>query len=249
VTPREVISSAGGRRQYSKEVYRIVETQAGSAADFLVDDLEEQSVLESIIDDFKPPAAIVSSEYHYLISTPFRYPPLKHGSRFGSRAQSSFYYASEEIQTCLTESAYYRFAFFEGMSEPYPHKVRSNHQLFSVATMTANGLDLTRVSEKLVSDALQSKTDYQLAQNLGAAARAEGYELIRFHSARLQAGINVAIDNVDVIISTTPTNITAVKCETFSVDGIISMSLPKSFPLTFRRAQFLVNGHFPYPPK
>lgn len=247
MTPSEIIALTRGKQQYSSLVYRFVETQAEAGTDYLVDDLEELAVLESIIDDFKPPAVTADSKYHYLITTPFRYPPLKHGSRFGTRAQNSYYYASEDMQTCLAEAAFYRFAFFDGMSEPFAHKVRSIHQLFTVATMTPHALDLTDITDKSVSDFLRSATDYHLCQKVGASARQNGYTLIRYNSARSEPGINVAIDNIAVITSTTPVNITAVKCETFAVEGVIRMSLPKSFPVTFRRERFLINGAFPYP--
>jgi hypothetical protein len=248
VTPGQIISSAGGKVDYANDIFRFVETQEEAGSYFLVDDLEEQSILESVVDNFKPSAPNYGHHYHYLITTPFRYPPLKHGSRFGSRAENSYFYASEKILTCLAESAFYRFAFFDGMTPQYQHKVRSNHQLFNVGTKTVNALDLTTITDTLVNQSLSSKTSYMLPQQVGAQARKDGFELIRFNSAREKNGVNVAIDNINVITSIMPDNITAVKCETLAMEGIIRMSLPKSFPITFTRDQFLIDGQFPYPP-
>ena len=47
----------------------------------LVDSLAEQELLEKLLEGAKPPAP--GARVHYLLSTPFRYPPLPHGSRFG----------------------------------------------------------------------------------------------------------------------------------------------------------------------
>lgn len=248
MTPGQIILASGGKVDYGKDIFRFVETQEEAGSYFLVDDLEEQSILESVVDNFKPPAPNNGHHYHYLITTPFRYPPLKHGSRFGNRAENSYFYGSESILTCLAESAFYRFAFFDGMTTQYQQKVSSNHQLFNVGTQTANALDLTRITDTWVNELLSSKTSYMLPQQVGTQARKEGFELIRFNSARENNGVNVAIDNIHVITSAAPNNISAVKCETLAIEGIIRMSLPKSFPVTFTREQFLVDGQYPYPP-
>ncbi|MBR9805357.1 RES family NAD+ phosphorylase, partial [bacterium] len=109
---------------------RVVESQQRIATLHLVDSLEEQAVLEALIDQAKPPASIDHDKFHYLISSPFRYPPLRHGSRFGSRYEPSLFYGSLSIQCALAECAYYRFVFLEGMSEPIAAPVRSEHSSF-----------------------------------------------------------------------------------------------------------------------
>jgi hypothetical protein len=42
-----------------------------------------------------------------LLTTPFRYPPLRHGSRFGSRQYRGIFYGSRSRSGCLVEGAYY----------------------------------------------------------------------------------------------------------------------------------------------
>ena len=59
--------------------WRAVEAQHQVSTRKLVDSLEEQQLLESLIDAVKPPAPH-GARFHYLLSTPFRYPPLRHGS-------------------------------------------------------------------------------------------------------------------------------------------------------------------------
>ena len=67
------------------ELLRLVESQEQVAASTLVDDLGEQALLEDLLDNAKPPRRPGTEGLHYLLATPFRYPPLRHGSRFGNR--------------------------------------------------------------------------------------------------------------------------------------------------------------------
>ena len=82
---QDAINELGKLTNYKTSVYRIVETQEYAATMNLVDDLEEQELLEQLLDEVKPPYKKGTQKLHYLISTPFRYPPLKYGSRFGDR--------------------------------------------------------------------------------------------------------------------------------------------------------------------
>jgi len=144
---KEIIDAAGGLTSYTKSVCRMVETQEYAATTSLVDDLEEQAILEQILDDFKPNYVDDTQDLHYLISTPFRYPPLKYGSRFGAITEPSYFYASESIQTCLTEAAFYRFYLIDGTETPYPKMIQSEHSLFSVQVFSTHTLDLTQISD------------------------------------------------------------------------------------------------------
>ncbi|MEW9798018.1 RES family NAD+ phosphorylase [Alteromonas sp. CYL-A6] len=247
MTPEACLAKAGGFCSYDNDVFRIVETQERAATLTLVDDLNEQSLLEDIIDGYKPPNRDGYDSYHYLIATPFRYPPLKEGSRFGTRAEHSFYYASEDVETCLAEAAYYRFVLFDGMETPYQDKVVSEHQYFSVRAQTTNAVDLARITDKDMQSILTSKLDYNATQKVGAWLRNQGAELIRFQSARTKQGVNVAIDNIDVIVSPAPENMTNVLCETHAVEGTVRFSIPQRFPILFRIEDFLVNGALPSP--
>ena len=64
--------------------WRVVEAQHQVSTRKLVDSAEEQALLEEMIDRVKPPD-LTHGRLHYLLFTPFRYPPLPHGSRFGTR--------------------------------------------------------------------------------------------------------------------------------------------------------------------
>ena len=85
----DLINDTGGLVCYSNSVCRMVDTQAYAATTSLVNNLEEQAILEQILDEFKPSYADDTEDLHYLISAPFRYPPLKYGSFSIARICSS----------------------------------------------------------------------------------------------------------------------------------------------------------------
>lgn len=87
-------------------VIRLVESQEQVATTKLVETLEEQHQLESLLESTKPAQPEGAGHYHYLIWTPFRYPPLPYGSRFGNRAQHGIFYGSLDDKTALAECAY-----------------------------------------------------------------------------------------------------------------------------------------------
>ena len=91
--------------------YRLVESQEQIATLGYVDTLEEQVLLEEMLDAVKPAYPMAGDDYHYLLKTPFRYPPLEWGSRLGSKHEASLFYAGLSVTSTLAESAYYRFVF------------------------------------------------------------------------------------------------------------------------------------------
>ena len=80
------------------------------------------------------------ADSHYLLATPFRYPPLPYGSRFGSRFEPSLFYGARSASTALAESAYYRFVFWSGMATPPPAPLT-----YATQTVPRQGRDRARV--------------------------------------------------------------------------------------------------------
>ncbi len=116
----------------SGRLSRIVESQEEVATHTLVDSADEQTVLEDLIEASKPPERPGTHHLHFLLNTPFRYPPLRHGSRFGSRFEPSIFYGSLTLDTTLAECAFYRFVFWTGMTERPPgNRIVSQHTVFS----------------------------------------------------------------------------------------------------------------------
>jgi hypothetical protein len=78
-------------------VQRLVQQQGIDSLGPLVDDLDQLARLEALVEANKPPppAALQPDRLcHLLLITPFRYPPLRHGSRFGSRHERGKFYGS-----------------------------------------------------------------------------------------------------------------------------------------------------------
>ena len=123
-------------------IVRLVESQEQVATNSLVRTLAEQALLEDLIEASKPRVPGPAVGLHYLLATPFRYPPLPWGSRFGRRFEPSLFYAARGIDTVLAECAYYRFVFWSGMAEPPPAPLDTRHTLFSASIETGHGLQL-----------------------------------------------------------------------------------------------------------
>ena len=85
-------------------VLRLVQQQGINSLEPLVDNLEQLARLEAMVASSKPPlpAAGPDTPSHPLLTTPFRYPPLRHGSRFGSRQYRGIFYGSRSRSGCLT---------------------------------------------------------------------------------------------------------------------------------------------------
>lgn len=161
----------------------------------LTDNLAEQAVLERLIDSAKPPLPRERSfaGRHFLLTTSFRYPPLRHGSRFATRAERSVWYGAHELRTVFAEVAYYRLVFVEGTRAPL-ESLEAELSVFSVPYRTRRGVDLTRSPFDAHRASIASKTSYRESQALGAAMRADGVEAFRYASARdPEAGVCVGI--------------------------------------------------------
>lgn len=242
----QLIDALPPTSNYSKPVFRIVESQEQSATMGLVDTIEEQDLLERLLDDIKPAYEAHTSDRHYLIATPFRYPPLEYGSRFGTIRMPSYFYASETVETMLYECAFYRFVFLDDMESPYNSPIHSEHMSFSVKTKTTNAIDLTTILDSELTELLTDKTSYSLCQQLGQYLVEEtSVDTIRFKSARHKTGINVAIGHSEVIISEAPElqNKWIIQTET----NRISMRSQELGIFAFELDTFLVAGRLPRP--
>ena len=243
---KNVLTEIGNLQQLDTELTRIVETQEFAATTQLVDDLEEQSLLEELIDGVKPDYRKGTENLHYLISTPFRYPPLKYGSRFGDITIPSYFYGSENLQTALSECAFYRFVFLDDMNEPYINPIKSEHMSFSVNIESSTTADLTKVTSANLIEMLCSPENYFFTQQLGKYLTQEcSATAIRFYSARAKQtkGVNIAVTKPEVITSKKPINNVNWFCHT--TNKKISFNAQGSRPTSFYIEDFLVNGKLP----
>lgn len=227
---------------------RLIENQEQVATRNLVDTLAEQARLEELLERSKPPSPPGTSRLHYLLATPFRYPPLSHGSRFGSRREPSLFYGSRQLPAALAEGAYYRFVFWYGMTTPpQSGQLTTQHTSFGADYKTIRGLRLQDPPFAEFEATLAAPDSYAATQRLGADLREAGIEAIEFVSARSpRRGINVALFTPAAIASRQPLRQRAWLCQT----GPETISFSGRTPGTiydFPLALFTVDGVLPQP--
>lgn len=189
-------TQCGGRRNrvpYEGSAWRVVEAQHRISTRRLVDSDEEQALLEELSEGTKPPVPPDCRGLHYLLFTPFRHPPLHRGSRFGTRAERSLFYASRKLETALAEVAYYRLLFLEGTRAAIVPVV-VDLSAFQVRLGTEAAVDLTRPPFDAWEAEISSPVSYRRSQALGREMREDGVELAIFRSARdPKKGDNLAV--------------------------------------------------------
>jgi hypothetical protein len=176
-----------------KEIaWRMVEAQHMTATRKLVDSLEEQIILEELIEETKPSLSSSLQSLHPLLSTPFRYPPLAHGSRFGSNIEHALWYGALSLKTVMAEKAFYQYHFLHDSIADYG-VVEVPLTAFSSTIKSAKAIRLTHAPFVKYKTQISSPISYAVSQPLGSAMREEGIEAFTYHSARDQIGINVAL--------------------------------------------------------
>ncbi len=251
-----VVRSLGGALRarvvpLTLDARRVVESQHVVSTRKLVDSDAEQRLLEELIDGVKPPVP-VGDEFrglHYLLSTPFRHPPLRWGSRFGAPTERGIWYGSAELVTCFAEVAYYRLLFLEG-SRAHLAPVTVELTSFVAALRAHRGVDLTRAPFVRHRAALASKTSYAATRALGAELRAAGVDVVLSRSARArEAGINVALFT-PAFARPSPRQLEAWIC-TADRDKVElsrkSLSRRRGEGYRFPRGDFEVDGRLPAP--
>lgn len=243
----ETCRLAAAVRSIGGELHRLVESQEQIATLQLVDSLEAQGLLEEMLEAVKPPVPPGSGQLHYLLHTPFRYPPLAHGSRFGRRHEPSLFYGALTPATVLAESAYYRFVFWNGMQTPPSASIRSEHTLFSARYATGHGLRLQDGACAGHRPILAHPADYTATQTLGSAMRAAGIEAFEYPSARCPGGgVNVALFTPAAFAAPRPVQMQAWFGDT-TADTVI-FAQPRGQALhRFSLGMFTVDGRLPLP--
>lgn len=237
-------------RRIGGKAWRVVEGQHVISTRKLVDSAEEQRILEELIDESKPPypAGDDSAVLHYLLATPFRYPPLRHGSRFGTREERSLWYGSTRVRTALAETAYYRLLFIEGTDAEFGPLVLEL-SAFRVPYRSGSGVDLCRAPFDEHRSVIASPTRYNATQRLGRSMRAAGVEVFRYPSARDGAGgVNVALFESRAFASKLPDSPEGWSAVlTRRTVEFVKKDLVRPRALLFDRTQFEVAGRLPAP--
>ena len=230
----------------SGELVRVVESQEQVATNNLVETLEEQHMLEQMLEDNKP--GNHHDELHYLLATPFRYPPLKYGSRFGKKSEPSLFYGSKTVTTALAEAAYYRFVFWYGMELPPPSKqFTTQHTIWGAKYRTTQGASLHKPPFNDYHAELTAPDTYAFSQPIGTELRLCNTEAIEFTSARdPERGLNIALFTPAPLVSKSPTFQKQWLCE-INGSEVVFYSATEQAIHTFKLEQFTLEGRLPLP--
>lgn len=228
---------------------RLVESQEQVATLQLVDTLEEQALLEQLLESSKPPLPRSDEPLHYLLHTPFRYPPLRWGSRFGRRHEPSLFYAACRLETAMAETAFYRFVLWHGMAEPPPSgRIVSEHSSFEARYQVQRGIRLHQPPFDQYRELLTHRSDYRATHELGSAMRESGVEAFEFPSARCPLqGNNVALYTPQAFSERRPRNLLPWLCETTGTYVAFKNAQAPDTPRVFLLQLFLVDGRLPLP--
>ena len=173
----------------------MVESQSRIATMKIVDTVLEQDILEAELERSKPAIPSECQHLHWLLSTPFRYAPYPHGSRFRrARQREGCLYASRRVETAIAEDAFYRLLFF--LDSPTAVRPSNLHErtAFRLTFDTSAGIDLMTPAFQARRAVLSHTTDYGPCQDLADAARKGGCQALQYASVRdPNQGANLAL--------------------------------------------------------
>ncbi|MEP6657629.1 MAG: RES family NAD+ phosphorylase [Betaproteobacteria bacterium] len=178
-TTRAVASSAATAR---RTLWRAVEAQHVASTMPLVDSIEEQHILERLLDDTKPPVPMAAARLHWLLFTPFRYPPPPGGSRFRGPNDPGVFYGADEIRTACAELGYWRWRHLSDSPalDAMPTKPQTVFKV-RIATQTVDLREKPFARDRLHWTEPQ---DYSTCQRFARTARDAGVGAIRYESVR-----------------------------------------------------------------
>lgn len=239
INAKSFIQSIGGKG------FRLVECQETVATTEIVSTLESQALLEEMLDELSKPDYRADTEHlHYLLSTPFRYPPLRHGSRFGGRYEPGLFYGGTSESVTLCESAFYRFYFYYDMEKgPLHPTLQSQHTMFGFTYQTDMGIKLQNHPFDAYENNLRDPVRYQFSQKFGTAMREDGIKGFEYFSARdRDNGINVALYDAEPLTCTKPLNKKSCLCQVSKEEVVFSIDREIT---SFSFEQFCVGGKLP----
>jgi hypothetical protein len=240
---------AGRYNALSGSFRRVVESQLVNSTRKLLDNDAEQAVLEELLDSrAKLPVPAGFEDLHYLLYTPFRHPPLRNGSRFGTRQERGILYGSSDLPTAFAEVAYYRLLFLEGTTADLG-VLQVELTAFRFGVAARRGVDLTAPPFSRFEERISSKVSYEEAQRLGREMREDGVECCLFVSARATLrGVNVAVFE-NVFSPKKPSGEERWSCvaSRARVEMKSASLIGGAQALSFPREQFEVDGTLPAP--
>ncbi len=227
--------------------WRVVETQETAATMAITQSAAQQSRLEELLDLSKPKIPADCIGLSYLLMTPFRYPPLRYGSRFGSTWERGIFYGSCELKTAFAETAVYFWLFQQGPKELGPlTQIRDQRTAFSVKLISKKALDLH--SEEFLSarENIHRPDSWDYTQQLGKQLRKLGTEFIVYPSARVAGGKNIAVFSPLAFAEKDPAQQQLWHVR-FTTDTCVFVRAGVSDGFEFQRKDFSIDGKIPHP--
>lgn len=200
MAPPDAVTLAIAARAYRGRVIRIVEAQHRISTNRLAANGADQTLLEALADEVKPPLPDAARALPWLLASPFRY-GLGRPSRFrAADVLPGIFYAAEDIATAVAETAYWRLKGFSrspGFEWP---RTPTPMSAFAVLVEAARAIDLTTPPFADPPGRWTDPSDYAATQALAAEARRAGVAAIRAPSARHGGGVNLAVLDAGVLI-------------------------------------------------
>ncbi len=235
----------------SETVWRVVEAQHKSSTRKLVDNAKEHEILEDLIEGVKPKIKQKIKPIHYLLFTPFRYPPLRYGSRFGTTSDPSLWYGSLSLSCAFIEVAFYRLLFLSHTKADLG-LVETALSGFAVRSQCERFVDLCKNEFNSFRQQISSPVNYQFSQALGQQLRQKNIQGFHYYSARdPNGGVNVAYFTPDVFNEQNPhiTSFQTWQClANEKAVEFIHHAFYGDDKIVFQAAKFFINGSLPYPP-
>lgn len=178
-TPLAVSSEA---HDWRGSVWRMVEAQHIASTMKIVDSQAEQDLLETLLEGSKPAPPATAEALDYLLATPFRYGPLRGGSRFRSLTDPGVFYGAESVRTASAELGYWRWKFLKDAVdleklEPVAHTAFR-------ADVSTLAVDLRQPPFSADAAAWLHPTDYSATQAFARVAREANLGGIVYQSVR-----------------------------------------------------------------
>lgn len=148
----------------------------------LVDTLDEQTLLEQLLEQSKPSVLETRQSLHWLLFTPFRYPPLPGGSRFRGPADPGVFYGADARSTACAELGYWRWRLL--MDSPELDNIEPLPQTLFQTPVRGETIDLRQPPFSEQANRWLDPADYSACQALARSARNHDIDIIRYQSVR-----------------------------------------------------------------
>ena len=190
LTPAAVSSEA---RPWAGTVWRMMEAQHTASTMKIVDNSEEQDLLETLLEGSKPAQPDSALALDYLLATPFRYYPLRGGSRFRGVTDPGVFYGAESARTASAELGYWRWKFLKDAGdldrlEPVAHTAFS-------AQVSTQVIDLRQAPFSANAAGWTHPSDYAATQAMAQVARLAQVGAIH-EALQVAKGMHQPIDRI-----------------------------------------------------